>query len=140
MNPNHAPVRSLLRVHSGGRGTQAPHDPSVGGQLRARLGQDYGPAELARSLRCAEEVAARLMEFWLPQGPPQMREHALVVFARLLELDPERLRRLMLGDEPESARPRHSDFAAARPADPLPTAAPPRAPTIVWRKKRNSTV
>jgi hypothetical protein len=69
-----------------------------------------------------------------------MREHALVVFARLLELDPERLRRLLLGDEPESARPRHSDYAAVRPADRLPPAAAPHTPTIVWRKKRSSTV
>jgi len=97
-------------------------EQTVGDRLRVGAGAEYGAAWLARALDCSPETAAELDGYWIPQGPPHLLEQTVGVFAKVLELDGQRLLNLI---HSASALPRS---VSARPSTAAPRNLAPRQP------------
>jgi hypothetical protein len=107
---------------------------TVGERLRARIGAEYDQMWLAQALGCKPEAAAELDGYWIPQGPPHLLEQTLGVFAKVLELDAQRLINLInsVNSAPRSAPAASAAAPAARrsvaPSRPKAAEAPSTAP------------
>lgn len=102
----YAPLRSRKSNGPAPAGRPAAHtkftasDPmgqTLGDKLKAAVGSDYNELWLAQALGCSPATANELQGYLVPNGPPHLLEQTLGVFAKVLDLDAQRLSNLVNG-------------------------------------------
>jgi hypothetical protein len=71
--------------------------PTLGDRLKAMVGSEYDELWLAQALGCPAATATELQGYLIPQGPPHLVEQTLGIFAKVLDLDAQRLFNLVGG-------------------------------------------